>query len=805
MADGSIRIDTKLNTNALKQQIKELERDLGNVQKEKAKTEEKLNKSRGKYDAEKEMDSQFPAEFSHRQEIDKRAAKELDPIVAKQEELNQKEQKYLAMLDAAKEKLAEQANLISASKQVDDTVKAESAVAKVRTQAEYNSLLDATRAKMSAIESAAAKVAEKTGVSKDKILEANPAYQRLSDTMSVLESKAEDFGNKGKRAAIKTRDGLKKANKEANGFGNAIKGGIKKVGKLALAVFGIRSAYNAVRKVVDEYLAQNEDLAGQLETLKGGFVAILAPAIEWCVGLFMDALSKVNAFVYALTGVNFIAKANETALNKQAKATKNLNKAMAQSAGFDEQTKLNDPSGGGSSSYGPKLLDDTIVEMGEPLSRIKEEWLAEDWYGVGKEIMLSLMQGICGFDWGTIGEQLGEVTAGLVAAILGLVLGFDVMDFYNMLIELVSGFVGGISTVIQNIDWSEVGKDLVDFIVKGALAALMFSTPLGPVAGWIITALLSPDRDELFSNASELIGSLIGALASALVGIGQGIADIAIWLWDTFKAFFIDGIDWGGSPGDIIAGLLEGIGDAIKGIGEWIVENIWNPFKEGFMKAFDMHSPSKKMAEFGQLIIDGLRNGIIGRINIVKQACTDIWEAIKEKFANVGTWFKDTFSKAWQKVKDVFSIGGKVFDGIKEGISSTFKTIVNGLIGGINKIISTPFKNINTMLNTIRSINILGVTPFKEFWSYNPLSIPQIPKLALGGIVNRPGRGVPAIIGEAGAEAVLPLENNTEWMDILAEKIGAGTITIPITLDGKKIATYVVDIQKKKAFAMNGA
>ena len=91
-----------------------------------------------------------------------------------------------------------------------------------------------------------------------------------------------------------------------------------------------------------------------------------------------------------------------------------------------------------------------------------------------------------------------------------------------------------------------------------------------------------------------------------------------------------------------------------------------------------------------------------------------------------------------------------------------------------------------------------------NFYSSSNFSGNPIPKLAVGGIVNRPGRGVPAIIGEAGAEAVLPLENNTEWMDILADKIG-GNVTIPIYMDGKKIATYVVDIQKKKAFAMNGA
>ena len=131
--------------------------------------------------------------------------------------------------------------------------------------------------------------------------------------------------------------------------------------------------------------------------------------------------------------------------------------------------------------------------------------------------------------------------------------------------------------------------------------------------------------------------------------------------------------------------------------------------------------------------------------------------------------------------------------------------MVNRIITGLNTTIAKPFNSINSILNRIRSISVLDIKPFSGLWSYNPLSVPQIPKLALGGIVNRPGRGVPAIIGEAGAEAVLPLENNTEWMDILADKIGGGTVTIPITLDGRKIATYVVDIQKKKAFAMNGA
>ena len=324
----------------------------------------------------------------------------------------------------------------------------------------------------------------------------------------------------------------------------------------------------------------------------------------------------------------------------------------------------------------------------------------------------------------------------------------------------------------------------------------------------MVAIIFTPDGKKLAKSASELIGSIIGALLSAVVGVAERIAEIGMEIWNTIKNWLDENVDWEGTPVEIIQGLWDGIIEALKTAGQWIKDNIWVPFRDGFNKAFDIsgsNGSSGKMKEFGVNIIDGLKNGITGGLSKIKQACTDIWNAIKEKFSSVGTWFKDTFSTAWQKVKDVFSAGGKIFDGIKDGIASTFKTIVNGLIDGINKIIRTPFNAINNMLNTIRSVKVLGISPFLNLWSYNPLSVPQIPKLALGGIVNRPGRGVPAIIGEAGKEAVLPLENHTEWMDVLADKIGGGTVTIPITLDGKRIATFIVDIQKKKAFAMNGA
>ena len=794
MADGSIRIETKLDNSALKKQIKELERELKNIQKEQANVDAQVDGVMAKYQAERDFDSQFPDEFSHREDIDKRAAAELDPIIAKQEELNQKEQQYLAMLDAAKAKLAEQANIASASKQVDSEVKADNSAAKVQNQAQYNSLLDATAAKMAAIEAAAGRVAAKTGLTKEQILAANPQYQKLSDTMGMLKAKASDFGKEAQNAGKKASKSMKEAEKSTKKVGSEVRRGILGFGKMQLAMMGIMMATRAISAATREYMATNTQLEGQLNTLKSLWGQVLGPAIEWVINLLITAISYVNEFVVALTGINFIARANEAALKKQAKATSGAAKA-AQLAGFDEQTKLSDASSGGSSDP-VTLLDETLSNMPSFVERMKEQILAGDWFGAGETLGQAIMDGIMSVDWLSVGGKIGDILGGILAFVLGLSLKIDPFQLVGAINGFTAGLLESLAHSIQNLDWQDIGKKMVK--------ALLFGVLMANPATAILTIILSPNGDKVVSGAFELIGSICGALLSAASSMVHELGRIATVLWDTIKDYFDDYVDWEGTPGEIVEGLLNGIWDAIKGVGKWIYENIWLPFYDGVREAFDIHSPSKKMEGVGGDIIAGLFQGITNGISKIRTACQTIWTTIKGVFSSVGTWFQTTFSTAWQKVKDVFSTGGKIFDGIKDGISSTFKTIVNGLIDGINRVIRVPFNAINGMLNTIRGTQVLGISPFKNLWSYNPLSIPQIPRLALGGIVNRPGRGVPAIIGEAGAEAVLPLENNTEWMDILADKIG-GNVTIPIYMDGKKIATYVVDIQKKKAFAMNGA
>lgn len=92
------------------------------------------------------------------------------------------------------------------------------------------------------------------------------------------------------------------------------------------------------------------------------------------------------------------------------------------------------------------------------------------------------------------------------------------------------------------------------------------------------------------------------------------------------------------------------------------------------------------------------------------------------------------------------------------GIVGAFKSVVNGIIRGLNALIGG--------LNKI-SFDIPDWVPAiggKKFG----INIPLIPYLAKGGIIDKPTL---AMVGEAGKEAVVPLENNTQWIDKLADTL----------------------------------
>ena len=173
-----------------------------------------------------------------------------------------------------------------------------------------------------------------------------------------------------------------------------------------------------------------------------------------------------------------------------------------------------------------------------------------------------------------------------------------------------------------------------------------------------------------------------------------------------------------------IAWILSSVGLVLEGIADILDGNVWEGIKKVGRGLLDLMNP-----------IGGLQDGFKSLWEKVASGASSAWEGIKNAFKSVPEWFQSKFHDAWQKVKNVFSTGGRIWSGIKEGIESTFRTVVNAIIRGMNTIIAVPFNKINSMLNTIRNAHFLGISPFQNMWGVNPLPVPQIPMLARGAVI----------------------------------------------------------------------
>lgn len=162
---------------------------------------------------------------------------------------------------------------------------------------------------------------------------------------------------------------------------------------------------------------------------------------------------------------------------------------------------------------------------------------------------------------------------------------------------------------------------------------------------------------------------------------------------------------------------------------------------------------------------------ITGTWDKAKTYFSNLWTGIRSAFSSVGSWFSSTFSNAWSAVRNVFSNWGSFFGNLWNTIKSKFSTIGTSIANaisssvrsGINGVISSIESTINSGIRLINgAIRLANKLPGVNVGTIGSLSFPR---LARGGIVDRPTL---AQIGEDGAEAVVPLENNTEWIRLVA-------------------------------------
>ena len=292
-------------------------------------------------------------------------------------------------------------------------------------------------------------------------------------------------------------------------------------------------------------------------------------------------------------------------------------------------------------------------------------------------------------------------------------------------------------------------------IVLGIVAALTawrlglaFLTGVPALLGLVSKAfggvVVAFTKHPILATIALIIGAIVALYTTSdefrafVDAIVPGIIDWVKTLWQNIVTF-VSGVE---EKGGLIAALCEVVATGVVNVFRWVWDNAGDIFNN--------------MVRFIVTVLGNLVAYIGGGFLVgVLHSFATVWSGVKDIFWGFIDFITGVFTLDWEKT----------WEGLKKIVSGVFKAIAgvisipfNGAIGAINGVIDA----INRM-----KISIPSWVPFIGGNTYS-LNLRKLPYLAEGGVVDRPTL---AMIGEQGSEAVVPLENNTGWINALATKI----------------------------------
>lgn len=686
--------------------------------------------------------------------------------------------------------------------------------------------------------------------------------------------KAKQTENNAKISEFKQKIDKIELNKVQNGIdsvGKKLQNSIGKLGKMTLAIAGIRTAWGAVRGAISMVSQYNPQLEADFEYMRYCIANLLVPAVQWLVNLLYTVLSYVNAIASAWFGINLFSNSSAKNFQKMknsasgtAKAAKEIQKSLQ---GFDEMNILQDDgSTSGNAGTG-------ITMPSTDLSKINIDtpgWL--QWIIDNGDIVRKILEGIA-------------------AAILAIKWNFGLLQGLGlfMIIDGVVSLIKDLKTYLDNPTWGNFAKVMKDIaeVITGLGLVIGVSNPFG-----LILAIVG----QVVSMISGLIGEF--------EAIGKFIENPS---WDNFFQILRNGISSMGFVGDIILWIIDCLGgqaEATKSVEEAQIsletatknlEEANNSYVNSVDRAESaqnkLEEAERKAGISGATLFKQVQQGVLDYKNMtaeqkevykayldnetaqknLKDATDKLSEAKKqEKIASLEnklatleeteqyneykdavvqafksgeisaeeardligksmtemsedsqkTFMEDlpgdikngldpkNYETAGQKIGKWFS---KTWDDIVRGAKQFGKKLINTIISSVEGLVNKVIRGVNFVLGTLNKLKIdiptwvpgIGGNSF----GFNiPLAQEvSLPRLAKGGVIAQP---TTAVVGEAGKEAIVPLENNMEWLDILADKlaskIGGNSSSYILNIDGRTVQRGLAKRQNQLAFSKNG-
>ena len=588
------------------------------------------------------------------------------------------------------------------------------------------------------------------------------------------------------------------AAREADGWEN-VTGNLKEAWSQLLASLGqpiLQGAVNIVKKLTEwiSKLAQWAKAAGQ----------VLGDLFGW---------SSDNSNQTAKTTAQSVANAEQTAnsiadsVNNQNNLTKAVSKTNAEVkrgiASFDKLNVISKSTIGGNTQDNNSTPANTSSNFNTGASN------------------LGNLGGSINIDTSDADSKIAELKKKIQGFFNGV---YENSGLKNFVDKVQEGF-DRVDTAYINSNLTSIGDDVNEIVKDTAPGVVELNKSVGDFTGSVVglgatiggkiaefttggvKKWLDNDKEYITDTTNEITGNLSSGF-SDLTPIFDDLGDKAAVFFDVIRPFtegvIADALSRVthvfGELGKLLSTEFKGNAEVLKNIyfflfvdspkkakevfddvSAWFAD-LWQKLDTGFHTVVDPWIEIGKRASVWVQtnVTEPIGNFFSDTWAKLSTGAQEAWQGVKDAFSPVTDWFKNTFSEAWNKVKSIFSSGGEAYDGIKEGMTSTFKNIINGLIDGINFLISKTFSKLNQALRFIHNAEILGVKPFPYI---NEIDVPEIPKLAKGGIAKAPTL---AVVGDnpgadsGNPEVISPLNKLQSMID---SSNGEDTVVLSKILD----------------------
>lgn len=416
-----------------------------------------------------------------------------------------------------------------------------------------------------------------------------------------------------------------------------------------------------------------------------------------------------------------------------------------------------------------------------------------------------------------IGEWAGNILIDALTAITDLLTKFgDWISEHQTAVENFTIVVGSFVAAWTIVDLASkiygIIAALASWIVTGGLATAV-TTGLSVAIGFLtspitlavaiigsliaIGILLYKNWDKIKEAAGKLKDWLVEKFTEIKDKVGNIVQSVRDWIVERFTA------------------IKDGVVNIVQLIRDWIVEkfteirekitnitnniqttlsNIWNGIKNTVSNVFNgiktTISNAWNAVKTGASTVwngikttlsniwNGIKNTVSNVFNGIKTTISNVWNTVKTGASTVWTGIKTTLSNIWNGIKNTVS---NVFGGIKNTISNAWNTVSN-IIGDLKNIFgdvkNKASETVGNIVSFFRNINLPDIpTPHFSVGSRSvtvaglSFSIPTVDVdwYAKGGLFDQPSL---IGVGEAGKEAVLPLENR-KTMSTIANSIVA--------------------------------